>query len=102
MFPPRVAVNLSLTEGHSLLYRWKHRRAWISLFYRNNRYQNFFFLQIHRLSATIAALTAMIAGYPYRQCSSGIPEKFIPYQPAISDKGRKIVVTIVKICIMRF
>ena len=42
------------------------------------------------------------AGYPYRQCSSGIPEKFIPYQPAISDKGRKIVVTIVKICIMRF
>ena len=31
-----------------------------------------------------------------------MPEKFMPYQPTSSVSGRKIVVTMVRICMMRF
>ena len=44
-------------------------------------------------------LTIITAGYAYFHPNSGIFGKFIPYQPAISVSGRKIVVTTVKMLI---
>ena len=54
------------------------------------------------LAATIPTLTRITAGYPYFQWSSGIPTKFIPYQPTSRVRGRNTAVTTVKIFIRSF
>ena len=44
---------------------------------------------------TTKALNKITSGYPNDQCNSGILAKFIPYQPAIKESGKKTVVTTV-------
>ena len=56
--------------------------------------------RMHKSSTT--ALMPITKGYPYSQRSSGINMKFMPYQPVISDSGKKTVVTTVNVFITRF
>ncbi len=43
-----------------------------------------------------------MAGYAQGRDSSGMWLKFIPYQPVIRVRGRKMVVTTVRNCMTRF
>ncbi len=62
----------------------------------------FFFFMIHRLMSTHQYAhdnNRRITVFPP---SSGMPTKFIPYQPATRDSGRKMVVTMVRIFMIGF
>ena len=54
-------------------------------------HKNFLRRKYQMHSATMTRLTKMMSGYPHGQASSGMPVKFMPYQPASSVSGRKTV-----------
>ena len=58
--------------------------------------QNFLRRKYQMHSATMTRLMSIMSGYPHGQASSGMPVKFMPYQPASSVSGRKMVVTTVR------